>query len=140
MAMRKTQLEIADPQAWLASLAVESNGYSRLVRESGGMARAAYRLARAHCLVEFDDAPQLQDLQAASALLAARLGGHSVLPITSLLPAPLDAARASSNFPAAPAVPSLRQEVQPVARSFPPPAPSSLRLSKSRPHASRASV
>ncbi len=138
--MRKTQLEIADPQAWLASLSVESEGYSRLVADSRGMARAAYRLARARCLVDFDDVPRLEDLQAASAFLCARLGGHTVLPITSLLPAPLDAARASSSFPPAPAVPSVRPEAPPLARSFPPPAPSSLRLSKSRPHATRASI
>ena len=138
--MRKTRLEVADPQEWLATLAADADGFSRLVRESGGMARAAYRLARARCIVLFDSTPQLEDLQAATALLSSRLGGHSVLPITSLLPGPLEAARASSNFPAAPAVQSTRQEVQPIARSFPPPPPSSLRRSKSRPEASRASL
>ena len=135
--MRKTQLEIADPRAWLASLAVESEGYRRLVGESRGMARAAYRLARARCLVDFDDAPRLEDLQAATAFLCARLGGHTVLPITSLLPPPLDAARTSSSVPAAP---TARQEGRPLERSFPPPAPSSLRLSQSRPQADRASL
>ena len=136
MAMRKTQLEIADPQEWLATLAADADGFSRLVRESGGLARAAYRLARARCIVLFDAAPELEDLQAATALLSSRLGGHTVLPISSVLPA----ARTSSNFPAAPAVQSAPQQVQPLARSFPPPPPSSLRRSKSRPEASRASL
>ena len=47
--MRPTQEEFANPREWLTRLAAESGGYRRLVRESGGTGRAAYRLARARC-------------------------------------------------------------------------------------------
>ena len=140
MAMRKTRLEIANPQEWLVSLAADTDGFSLLVQESGGMARAAYRLARARCLALYEAPPQLADLQAAAALLSARLGGHSVLPITSLLPGPPSAAPPSGNPSATAAAHVVRQEVPPVAGSFPPPAPSSLRRAKSRPHAQRVTL
>ena len=112
--MRPTQQEFADPKQWLQRLASEESGYSRLVSESGGTGRAAYRLARAHIGAQGIE-PQLEDLQAAAALLAARLGGEAALPIKSLLPSP---------------------------RSLPPPAPSSRRRrpSQSRPRSNRASV
>ena len=116
--MRKTQLEIADPAAWLRSLAADSAGFSRLVSESKGMARAAYRLARAHCSIETGASPSLDDLQEATTWLAARLGVAAALPIKSVLPG----------------------AVQEVTRSVAPPAPSSRRQSKSRPEASRVSL
>jgi hypothetical protein len=115
--MRKTQLEIADPAAWLRHLADDRDGFSRLVGESKGMARAAYRLARAHCSIETRGTPSLQDLQEATTWLAARLGVSTALPIQSVLPAAVEAAR-----------------------SVPPPAPSSLHRAKSRPEASRVSL
>ena len=112
--MRPTQQEFAQPKEWLTRLAQESDGYSRLVRESGGTGRAAYRLARAHSSAQGSE-PSLEELQAAAKLLASRLGGSGALPIQSLLPG---------------------------ARSAPPPAPSSRRRSptKSRPRSSRASL
>ena len=116
--MRKTQLEIADPAAWLRHLAEDRDGFSRLVGESKGMARAAYRLARAHCSIETGGSPSLQDLQEATTWLAARLGVSSALPIKSVLPG----------------------AVQEVARSVAPPAPSSFNRVKSRPEASRVSL
>jgi len=70
----------------LTRLAAESDGYRRLVRESGGAGRAAYRLARARCSATLGAEPRLEDLQAAAELLAARLGSGGALPITSLLP------------------------------------------------------
>jgi hypothetical protein len=94
-AMRKMPSEIAHPEEWLASLSADAEGFSRLVRESGGVARAAYRLARARCTLLYDAPPRLEDLQAATALLNARLGGHIVLPISSLLPPPPSAFGAS---------------------------------------------
>jgi hypothetical protein len=133
--MRKTRLEIANPAEWLRELS-QDDGYGRLVSESGGAARAAYRLAQAHCRVETGEAPRLEDLQAAAALLAARLGGRDALPIVSLLPAaPVAAIETVS-------AKSSRPLVQAVARSLPPPAPSSRRRaqSQSRPEASRASL
>src|SRR5262249_13020132 len=50
--MTKSREEVSAPQEWLRHLADEPDGYSRLIRESGGMARAAYRLAQARCSVE----------------------------------------------------------------------------------------
>lgn len=112
--MRPTQQEFANPREWLTRLAQESDGYRRLVRESGGMGRAAYRLARARCAA-FGGEPSLEDLQAAAELLSTRLGSGVTLPIKSLLPG---------------------------AKSLPPPAPSTARrtAAKSRPRASRVSV
>lgn len=84
--MRPTQQEFANPREWLTRLAAESDGYRRLVRESGGTGRAAYRLARARCSATLGTEPCLEDLQVAAELLAARLGSGGALPITSLLP------------------------------------------------------
>jgi len=85
--MRPTQQEFANPREWLTRLAEESDGYRRLVRESGGTGRAAYRLARARCSVTLvGSQPCLDDLQAAAELLATRLGSGGTLPIKSLLP------------------------------------------------------
>ena len=80
--MRPTRQEFAHPREWLARLATEPGGYRRLVSESGGTGRAAYRIARATCAAE----PCLEDLQAAAAILAAELGSEAPLPIRSLLP------------------------------------------------------
>jgi hypothetical protein len=134
--MRKTQLEIAEPALWLRQLSEDSAGYSRLVSESKGMASAAYRLARAQCSAQTGEPPRLLDLQAAAAQLAARLGGQSALPIKSLLPGALEAVSAQSSRPST----SAQASVPEVARSAPPPAPSSQRRPKSRPHASRVSL
>jgi len=97
--MRPTQQEFANPREWLIRLAQEQDGYRRLVRESGGTARAAYRLARARCSATLGSEPCLEDLQAAAQLLATRLGSGGALPITSLLPS------AKSSTP--PPMPSL---------------------------------
>lgn len=133
--MRKTPLEIANPEEWLASLTAEAEGFRGLVRESGGVVRAAYRLARARCSVLFGAAPQLEDLEAATALLNARLGGHIVLPITSLLPPPEAAARAS-HFAGGPGEPAGRQASERPASSLPP----SLSRARTRQQLNRASV
>ncbi|HEY5375469.1 MAG TPA: hypothetical protein VIK01_17435 [Polyangiaceae bacterium] len=137
--MRKTRLEITEPSLWLRQLSEDSAGYSRLVGESKGMARAAYRLARAQCSVETGESPCLKDLQAAAELLAARVGGQSALPIKSLLSGAVEASSAEAKRPS-PVQASVRPSAQEAVRSAPPPAPSSMRRPKSRPHASRASV
>ena len=114
--MRPTQQEFANPREWLTRLADESSGYNRLVSESGGLGRAAYRLARAQSASQGSE-PCLEDLQAAAALLALHLGSVGSLPIRSLL-------------------------ATPGVRSFPPPAPSSRQRSaapKSQRHPSRVS-
>jgi hypothetical protein len=84
--MRPTQQEFANPREWLTELAEASDGYRRLVRESGGPGRAAYRLARARCSAAQWGEPCLEDLQAAAQLLATKLGSGGSLPIKSLLP------------------------------------------------------
>jgi hypothetical protein len=117
--MRPTQLEFADPRAWLTRLAEESDGYRRLVRESGGTGRAAYRIARARCSATLAGEPCLDDLQAAAELLATRLGSGGALPIKSLLPS----AKSSPPAPSLPLPPLDRRAA-----------------SKSRPRASRVSI
>ena len=79
--MAKAHEEISSPEEWLRRLAAERDGYGQLVNESGGMARAAYRLARARCKVESGAPPALDDLQAAARMLAARVGHGGALPI-----------------------------------------------------------
>lgn len=92
--MIKAREELQNPQSWLSRLAQESDGYARLIGESGGLARAAYRLARARCKVASlpSESPTLEDLQAAARLLAARIGRGGALPITSLLASDADSA------------------------------------------------
>ena len=119
--MRPTQQEFANPREWLTALAKESDGYRRLVRESGGAGRAAYRLARARCAATLGGEPCLEDLQAAAVLLATRVGSGGALPITSLLPS----ARSTPPGPAS--------SLPPGAKSAPPTPPSAeRRASKSR--------
>jgi hypothetical protein len=86
-AMARAQEELKNPEAWLRRLAEDRDGFQRLISESGGRARAAYRLARARCRVEWgaSASPTLEDLQEAARLLAARVGHGGALPITSVL-------------------------------------------------------
>jgi len=106
--MRPTQTEFANPRAWLTQLAEESDGYRRLVRESGGTGRAAYRVARARCNVAFGAEPRLEDLQAAAELLAIKLGSGGALPITSLLPDAKSVVPSAKSAPPAPPLPDRR--------------------------------
>lgn len=138
MATHRTQLELLNPREWLAKLTADADGFSRLVRESGGIACAAYRLARARCSAESNLGPQLHDLQAAAALISARLGRHSLLPISSSLPAPPDRARALSKFPAPAKLPSTG--TAPARRSVPPSPPSPESAVKAQSEARRASL
>lgn len=85
--MRVTPEEIANPRQWLIRLASESDGYLKLVAESGGTGRAAYRLARARCAALGTELC-LDDLQASANLLGTMLGRDGTLPIRSLLPGP----------------------------------------------------
>jgi hypothetical protein len=141
--MRKTPIEIADPAQWLRQLAEDSAGYHRLVSESKGLARAAYRLARARCTIETGDAPMLRDLKAAVAELGARLGAQAALPIESLLPdephAALSSLAASASLPSPSRPVSRPAPRSPAVLSTPPPAPS-MRRPKSRPRESGVSV
>jgi hypothetical protein len=129
--MRQTKLEITDPAQWLRSLSQERDGYSRLVRESKGTASAAYRIARARC---HGDAPLLDDLQSATSLLAARLGGESSLPIRSLLPSAI-----SGVMPAVRPISTAPESAQTTRPQVQPAAPSD-RVRPSRPRSNRATA
>lgn len=113
--MTKAHEELTSPDEWLHRL--EREGYGRLVDESGGIARAAYRLARARCKVESGAPPALDDLQAAARLLAARVGRGGALPITSVLASDADSSGLHATHAA----------LESALRSLPPPPPSSLR-------------
>ncbi|MET0794907.1 MAG: hypothetical protein ABW061_25535, partial [Polyangiaceae bacterium] len=84
--MRPPQQEFSNPREWLIRLAEEADGYRRLVSDSHGFGRAAFRLARARCQAADAGEPCLDDLQAAATLLASSLGSGGELPIQSLLP------------------------------------------------------
>jgi hypothetical protein len=75
------------PAEWLRWLAESPDGYQQLASQAGGLARAAYRLARARCRVHggVGAAPTLRELQAAAVLLATQLGVVESLPVTALL-------------------------------------------------------
>jgi hypothetical protein len=122
--MTKANEELTSPREWLRRFTEERDGYTRLVEESGGAARAAYRLARARCRAESTAGaePTLEDLQAAHRLLAGRVGRGGALPITSVLACDAD----SSGLYA------VHSTVQGALRSPPPPPPSSLARSLSR--------
>jgi len=123
--MHPIQQEFANPGDWLTRLGEESDGYRRLVRESGGIARAAYRLARARCSATPGHEPCLEDLQAAAQLLATKLGSSGTLPIQSLLP------KANSAPPDAKSTP-------PDVKSTPPNSKAALKAKSAPPHVSSA--
>jgi hypothetical protein len=85
--MSPTRLEHERPSEWLRWLAEEPDAYELLVAHSGGLARAAYRVASARCRAQggLGGTPTLRELQAAALMLAQRLGTLETLPITSLL-------------------------------------------------------
>ena len=129
MAKAKAKQEHVQPEEWLIRLATEEDGYARLVEESGGMARAAYRLASARSKVEAaGDPPTLDDFQAAARLLASRIGRGGALPITSLLVSDSDIA----------SLRATQVAVETALRSLPPPAPSAHRRERARAERSRA--
>ena len=82
-----TRLEQDRPGEWLRQLSEETDGYRCLVAETGGLACAAYRLARARCRAQsgLGQTPTLRELQAAALTLGEQLGILDTLPITSLL-------------------------------------------------------
>jgi hypothetical protein len=85
--MLPPRIEHERPSEWLRWLAETPEGYRLLLEHAGGMARAAYRLARARCRVQggMGETPTLRELQAAALTLAQHLGMLESLPITSLL-------------------------------------------------------
>ncbi|HEY4159083.1 MAG TPA: hypothetical protein VGM29_13335 [Polyangiaceae bacterium] len=85
--MARRNEEIDHPAEWLRALFEDASAFERLVTESGGMAHAAYRLARARCRASAVPTalPTLGELQAAALILARRVGAPETLPIKSLL-------------------------------------------------------
>jgi len=85
--MSPSRLEHERPSEWLRWLEQEPDAYDVLVALSGGLARAAYRVASARCRAQsgLGATPTLRELQVAALTLAQRLGVVETLPITSLL-------------------------------------------------------
>jgi len=84
--MSPTRLERERPCEWLRWLAEEPSAYEYLVAHTGGLAHAAYRVARAHCRLQgHGDTPTVRELQVAALAIAQRLGILETVPITSLL-------------------------------------------------------
>lgn len=84
--MSPLRLEQERPSEWLRWLAEEPDAYQVLIVHSGGLARAAYRIASARCRCQVGgQTPTLRELQAAALNIAERLGTLESLPITSLL-------------------------------------------------------
>jgi hypothetical protein len=74
------------PVEWLRVLDEEDGSYARLVRESGNLAAAAHRLARAkrRVLGGSDGIPTLREMLAAARLIAARLPEYPEVATASL--------------------------------------------------------
>lgn len=74
MAFRNEETE--RPAEWLRRLQECSGAYQALVQQSGGLAQAAYRLARARCLVQDISTriPTLREVHAAARVIAGQLG------------------------------------------------------------------
>ncbi len=65
-------IELTRPSEWLRYLQETAGAYQAVFVESGGFARAAYRIARAHCRVQPipSSVPTVRELGAAATLLA----------------------------------------------------------------------
>lgn len=111
--MLQPRIEHERPSEWLRWLAETPQGYEQLLEQAGGLARAAYRLARARCRVQggASETPTLRELQAAALTLAQQLGTLDSLPITSLLASDCEAQGLPVIRPISrpPSVPSLKR-------------------------------
>ncbi len=68
------------PIEWLDELIRTRDGYPRLLRESGSLARAAYKLARAKCMTRERSTavPTRMEVRAAAREIARRVPGLEV--------------------------------------------------------------
>jgi hypothetical protein len=80
--MRSLTTETTDPTRWLDELESETDGMSRLVEESGDLAIAAFRLARARNAGRH---PSHGAVTNVARELAARTGYYDVLPSRSFM-------------------------------------------------------
>lgn len=74
------------PSEWLNELVQARDGYRRLLSESGGLTRAAYRLALAKCMSweHATHVPTRAEVRAAAREIARRVPGVSVPEIAAL--------------------------------------------------------
>jgi hypothetical protein len=79
--------EMERPAEWLRRLDEQDGAYVRLVRESGNLALAAHRLARAkrRVLGASDGIPTLREVVAAARKIADHVPDHPGLPPSSAL-------------------------------------------------------
>jgi hypothetical protein len=114
MDMARRNEELDHPSEWLRALVENASAFERLLADSGGVAHAAYRLARARCRASAVPTalPTLDELQAAALMLSSRVGALGPLPIKSLL----------ANECESQGLPVIRPIPMRSARSLPPPA------------------
>jgi hypothetical protein len=72
---RTRTLEDRDPARWLRELESDTGALARLVEESGGLALAALRVARARC-----GTPTDQALSSVAREIAERIGYFDIIP------------------------------------------------------------
>jgi len=79
-------VEFERPAEWLRVLDEQDGSYPSLIRESGNLATAAYRLARAkrRVLGGRDGIPTWREVLAAARLIAARVPEYPEVPAASL--------------------------------------------------------
>ena len=82
-------VEIERPAEWLRRLDEQDGSYARLLRESGNLALAAHRLARAkrRILGASDGIPTLREVMAAARTILAHVPEHPELPPPSAVEA-----------------------------------------------------
>jgi hypothetical protein len=81
--------EMERPAEWLRRFDEQDGSYDRLLRESGNLALAAHRIARARRRVfgSSDGVPTLREVLAAARMIADRLPNHPEIPSPSVLSA-----------------------------------------------------
>jgi hypothetical protein len=79
--------ELDRPSEWLRRLEEDPALYEHLLSDSGGLARAAYRLARARCQAQEVSCrvPTLREVKAAAQSLVRHCGPIADLPLPSVL-------------------------------------------------------
>jgi hypothetical protein len=79
--------EMERPAEWLRRLDEQDGSYRRLLQESGNLALAAHRLARARCRVfgGRDGIPTLREVVAAASVIASHVPDQTELPSLSAL-------------------------------------------------------
>jgi hypothetical protein len=81
--------ELERPAEWLRRFDEQDGSYDRLIQESGNLALAAHRLARARRRVSgaSDGIPTLREVLAAARMIADRVPNHPEIPSASVLSA-----------------------------------------------------